>query len=76
MLRYHSDISEVTLTDGRGTQPIRQVVLFFYRDDGNGLHCLRDEWDRGIFEYEYSVIRIWEEASHNVYRVADPKIIM
>jgi predicted transposase YdaD len=61
MLRYRSDIWEATLTEGKGTPPIRQVVVFFYRDDDNGLHRLRDKWDRGILEYEYTVIRVWEE---------------
>ena len=28
----------------------RQVVMFFYMDDDNGLHRLRDKWDMGILE--------------------------
>ena len=50
MLRYRSDIWEATLIDGKGTPPIRQVVMFFYMDDDNGLHRLRDKWDMGILE--------------------------
>jgi predicted transposase YdaD len=61
MLRYRSDIWEATLIDGKGTPPIRQVVMFFYMDDDNGLHRLRDKWDMGILEYAYTVIRVWEE---------------
>jgi len=38
MLRYRSDIWEATLIDGKGTPPIRQVVMFFYMDDDNSLH--------------------------------------
>ncbi len=61
MLRYRSDIWEATLTDGRGTPPIRQTVIFFYQKDDNGLHWLRDKWDFGLLEYVYAVIRVWEE---------------
>jgi predicted transposase YdaD len=61
MLRYRSDIWEATLTDGRGTPPIRQVVVFFFQDDDNGLHRLRDRWDGGLLEYSYTVIRVWDE---------------
>jgi predicted transposase YdaD len=61
MLRYRSDIWEATLTDGRGTPPIRQVAVFFFQDDDNGLHRLRDRWDGGLLEYSYTVIRVWNE---------------
>lgn len=61
MLRYRSDIWEATLSEGRGTPSIRQVVIFFYRENDNGLHRLRDIWDKGILEYAYEVIRVWEQ---------------
>jgi predicted transposase YdaD len=61
MLRYRSDIWEATLTEGKGAPSIRQVVMFFYREDDNGLHRLRDRWDMGILEYTYEVIRVWEQ---------------
>ncbi|SHF22611.1 hypothetical protein SAMN02745218_01741 [Desulfofundulus australicus DSM 11792] len=61
MLRYRSDIWEATLAGGRGTPSIRQVVMFFYKEDDNGLHRLSDRWDTGGLEYSYTVIRVWEE---------------
>ncbi|WP_243174574.1 hypothetical protein [Desulfofundulus sp. TPOSR] len=61
MLRYRSDIWEATLAGGRGTPSIRQVVMFFYKEDDNGLHRLSDRWDTGGLEYSSTVIRVWEE---------------
>ncbi|TYO95509.1 Rpn family recombination-promoting nuclease/putative transposase [Desulfallas thermosapovorans] len=61
MLRYRSDIWEATLTEGKGLPSIRQVVIFFYHENDNGLHRLRDTWDKGILEYAYEVIRVWEQ---------------
>ncbi|WP_347487631.1 hypothetical protein ABDB91_10580 [Desulfoscipio sp. XC116] len=66
MLRYRSDIWEATLTEGKGTPSIRQVVMFFYRENDNGQHILRDKWDRGILEYTYEVIRVWEQCRQPV----------
>ncbi|HUW65843.1 MAG TPA: hypothetical protein VMW83_14345 [Spirochaetia bacterium] len=60
MLRYRSDIWEATLSEGRGMPPIKQVVIFFYEDDDNGLHRLQDRWDGGILEYGYTVFRVWD----------------
>jgi predicted transposase YdaD len=61
MLRYRSDIWEATLTEGRGIPSIRQVVMFFYRENDNGLHRLQDWWEMGVLEYSYEVIRVWEQ---------------
>lgn len=61
VLRYRSDIWEVTLAGSRGTPSIHQVVMFFYKEDDNGLHRLSDRWDSGGLEYSYTVIRVWEE---------------
>ena len=62
MLRYRADIWEATLTKGRGTPAIRQVVFFFYEEDDNGVHRLSDK----EFEYTYTVIRVWEESRQSV----------
>ncbi|MEW6066086.1 MAG: hypothetical protein AB1538_13140 [Bacillota bacterium] len=35
--------------------------MFFFQDDDNGLHRLRDSWDGGLLEYSYTVIRVWDE---------------
>ncbi|WP_347491411.1 hypothetical protein ABDB91_09825 [Desulfoscipio sp. XC116] len=72
MLRYRSDIWEATVADGRGIPPIRQVVLFFYRKDDNGLYRLQDSWDYGLLEYVYAVIRVWEEPRQ---KVIDAKLL-
>ncbi|AGL03695.1 hypothetical protein [Desulfoscipio gibsoniae] len=61
MLRYRSDIWEATLTEGKGIPSIRQVVIFFYREDDNGLRRLWDRWEMGVLEYSYEVIRVWEQ---------------
>ncbi|MCL5779536.1 MAG: hypothetical protein M1119_01015 [Firmicutes bacterium] len=37
------------------------MVVFFFQDDDNGLHRLRDRWDGGLLEYSYTVIRVWDE---------------
>ncbi|MDA8335310.1 MAG: hypothetical protein M0Z41_10040 [Peptococcaceae bacterium] len=41
-------------------------VIFFYKDDDNGLHRLRDRWDGGMLEYGYLVVRVWEERRQRV----------
>ncbi|MDA8334580.1 MAG: hypothetical protein M0Z41_06245 [Peptococcaceae bacterium] len=66
MLRYRSDVWEATLTKDKGTPAIRQVVIFFYEDDDNGLHRLRDRWDGGILDYAYTVLRVWEQYRQDV----------
>jgi predicted transposase/invertase (TIGR01784 family) len=62
MLRYRSDIWEATLDKGKGTPSIRQVVIFFYEEDDNGIHHLSDKG----FEYTYTVIKVWEERRQSV----------
>lgn len=66
MLRYRSDLWEATLTKGKGTPAIRQVVIFFYDEDDNGLHRLRDKWNGGILDYTYTVLRVWEQYRQDV----------
>ena len=66
MLRYRADLWEATLTDGRRTPPIRQVVIFFYESDDNGLHHLQDRWDRRGINYDYVVLRVWEQYRRDV----------
>ena len=62
MLRYRSDIWEATLYEGKGTPAIRQVVVFFYRENDNKVHRLHDCWgEAATLDYTYRVIRIWEE---------------
>ena len=66
MLRYRADMWEATLKKGRGTPSIRQVVIFFYEADDNGLHHLRDRWNGGILDYAYIVLRVWEQYRQDV----------
>jgi predicted transposase/invertase (TIGR01784 family) len=62
MLRYRADIWESTLSKGLGTPSIRQVVIFFYEEDDNGVHRLSDKG----FEYTFTVIKVWEERRQSV----------
>jgi predicted transposase/invertase (TIGR01784 family) len=67
MLRYRSDIWEATLYEGKGTPAIRQVVVFFYRENDNKVHRLHDRWgEAAMLDYTYRVIRIWEEPGQPV----------
>ncbi|MEG6522896.1 hypothetical protein [Desulfotomaculum sp. 1211_IL3151] len=62
MLRYRSDIWESTLCQGKGTPPIRQVVIFLYKHCDNKNHQLSDRWRESItLDYNYKVIRVWQE---------------
>lgn len=72
MLRYRGDIWEATMTEGGGTPPIKQIVVFFYKKDDNGQHRLQDRWEHGILEYTYAVIRVWEESRQ---KVIDAKLL-
>ena len=61
MLRYRSDVWEYTISKGRGTPSIKQVVVFFYPKDDNKEHELNDERsDDSKISFSYDVIKIWE----------------
>ena len=67
MLRYRSDIWEATLSEDKGTPPIRQIVMFFYSEHENKNHRLTDYWGKTtMIEYTYRVIRVWEESRQYV----------
>ena len=67
MLRYRSDIWEVTLFKNKGTPHIRQIVVFFYPKDDNKNHQLSDHCGKTTtLKYTYQVIRVWEESRQQV----------
>lgn len=67
MLRYRSDIWESTLYEGKGTPPVRQVVIFLYRHCDNNNHHLSDHWgEEATLKYNYKVIRVWQESRKTV----------
>ena len=67
MLRYRGDIWEYTLTKGKGTPTIRQIVIFFYPEHDCKNHLLTDYWGEAIMlRYTYLVIQIWMESRQKV----------
>lgn len=67
MLRYRSDIWEATMIEGKGIPSIRQVVIFFYRENDNKVHRLNDYWGKAtMLNYTYRVLRIWDEPRQQV----------
>ena len=67
MLRYRGDIWEYTLSKGKGTPPIKQIVIFFYSEHDSKNHLLTDYWGKAtMLRYTYRVIQVWEESRQQV----------
>ena len=61
MLRYRADVYESLLSTSRDLLPMKQVVIYFSKDEETTDNKIIDDvFDNSNIHYEYDVLRAWE----------------